>query len=97
MAAMGKLKTRTAARPHRFDGMRLIRGGAFLMGSEDFYPDEWPVRPAEVGDFWIDETPVTNAQFARFVAETGHVTFAETAPDPILECPAGRPGSDLAL
>ena len=64
MAAMGKLKTRTAARPRRFDGMRLIRGGAFLMGSDDFYPDERPVRTAEVGDFWIDETPVTNAQFA---------------------------------
>jgi sulfatase modifying factor 1 len=81
---MVKLKTRiaTTSRPRRFDGMKLIRGGAFRMGSEDFYADERPVRPAEVGDFWIDETPVTNAQFARFVAATGHVTFAETAPDP---------------
>ena len=35
-----------------------------------------------VDPFWIDETPVTNAQFAAFVAETGHVTFAEIAPDP---------------
>lgn len=81
---MVKLKARLApaGRPRRFGGMVLVRGGAFLMGSEDFYPDERPVRPATVGDFWIDETPVTNAAFARFVAETGYVTFAEHAPDP---------------
>jgi formylglycine-generating enzyme required for sulfatase activity len=66
----------------RFAGMRLVRGGTFRMGSEDFYPDERPVRPAAVGDFWIDETPVTNAQFARFVEATGYVTFAEIPPDP---------------
>lgn len=40
------------------------------------------MRTASVGDFWMDETPVTNAQFARFVRETGHVTFAERPPDP---------------
>lgn len=62
--------------------MRLVRGGDFLMGSDDFYPDERPRRPATVGDFWIDETPVTNDQFARFVAETGYTTFAEIPPDP---------------
>ena len=66
----------------KFDGMRLVRGRAFMMGSEDFYPDERPVRPAVVGDFWIDEAPVTNDQFARFVDATGHVTFAELPPDP---------------
>ena len=52
------------------------------MGSEHFYADEYPRREATVGDYWIDETPVTNRQFARFVAETGHVTLAEMAPDP---------------
>jgi formylglycine-generating enzyme len=66
----------------RFAGMRLIRGGAFRMGSDDFYADEKPVRGAAVGDFWIDETPVTTAAFARFVEATGYVTFAEIAPDP---------------
>jgi formylglycine-generating enzyme required for sulfatase activity len=34
-----------------------------------------------VDGFWIDRAPVTNAAFARFVADTGHVTFAERAPD----------------
>ena len=32
--------------------------------------------------FWIDRTPVTNRQFKEFVNATGHVTFAEIAPDP---------------
>lgn len=52
------------------------------MGSERYYPEEAPVRNVRVDPFWIDITPVTNAEFASFVAATGHVTFAETAPDP---------------
>jgi formylglycine-generating enzyme required for sulfatase activity len=79
------LKVKSVAgggRARKFDAMRLVRGGRFRMGSETFYPDEGPIRTAEVGDFWIDETPVTNAQFARFVAETGYTTFAEIPPDP---------------
>lgn len=63
-------------------GMVRILGGAFLMGSNDFYPEEAPVRPARVEDFWIDETPVTNAQFGRFVRATGYLTLAEQAPNP---------------
>ena len=35
-----------------------------------------------VDSFQIDQTPVTNRQFAEFVDATGHVTFAETVPDP---------------
>lgn len=69
-------------RKGKLSGMRLVRGGAFQMGSEDFYPDERPVRSASVGDFWIDETLVTNAAFARFVAATGYRTVAETPPNP---------------
>jgi sulfatase modifying factor 1 len=62
--------------------MRHVSGGAFLMGSDLFYPEEAPRRRVRVGGFRIDVTPVTNAQFARFVAETGHVTLAEITPDP---------------
>ncbi len=61
----------------KLSNMRLVRGGVFLMGSEDFYPEEAPVRSVTVGDFWMDETPVTNAQFAAFVAATGYRTLAE--------------------
>jgi formylglycine-generating enzyme required for sulfatase activity len=57
-----------------------IPGGAFLMGSNDHYPEEAPVREASVAGFWMDEHPVTNREFTRFVRETGHVTFAERPP-----------------
>lgn len=63
-------------------GMVHLPGGQFYMGSDNFYPEEAPVRPARVDPFWIDDTPVTNRSFARFVAATGHVTLAEIAPDP---------------
>lgn len=66
----------------RFAGMRLVRGGTFRMGAEDFYAEEAPCRPAQVGDFWIDETPVTNREFRRFVEATGYRSFAEFPPDP---------------
>jgi formylglycine-generating enzyme required for sulfatase activity len=62
--------------------MVAIPGGVFAMGSDRFYPEEAPVRQVRVARFRIDPTPVTNAQFAEFVAATGHVTFAEIAPDP---------------
>lgn len=61
-----------------------VAGGEFAMGSEDFYPDEAPVRRVRVEGFWIDPCPVTNARFTEFVADTGHVTVAEQAPDPDL-------------
>jgi formylglycine-generating enzyme required for sulfatase activity len=64
------------------EGMIRLSGGTFLMGSENFYPEEAPVRQVRVDPFWIDEVPVSNAEFARFVAATGHVTIAEIAPDP---------------
>jgi sulfatase modifying factor 1 len=69
-----------------------IPGGTFAMGSERFYPEEAPVRRVQAGPFRIDATPVTNGEFARFVAATGHVTFAEIAPDP-----RDYPGMDPAL
>lgn len=62
--------------------MQRIAGGAFRMGSNDAYPEEAPQREVKIGAFAIDEAPVTNADFAAFVAATGHVTFAEIAPDP---------------
>jgi formylglycine-generating enzyme required for sulfatase activity len=62
--------------------MSWVPAGAFAMGSNAFYPEERPVRPAEVEGFWIDRHPVTVAQFARFVGETGYVTVAERPLDP---------------
>ena len=59
-----------------------IGGGDFVMGSEEFYPEEQPVHRASVEGFWMDEHPVTAAEFRRFVKDTGHVTWAELPPDP---------------
>src|SRR3954452_21081518 len=70
--------------------MSWIPGGTFLMGSDDHYPEEAPARVVAVGGFWIDRSEVTNADFARFVAETGHVTMAERAPDPA-DYPGAKP------
>ena len=64
--------------------MAWIPGGSFSMGSEDFYPEERPVREAAVDGFWMDEHPVTVAQFRRFVKATGYVTVAERPLDPTL-------------
>jgi formylglycine-generating enzyme len=59
-----------------------IPGGEFVMGSNDFYPEEAPARRIAVDGFWMDDHQVTVAEFRRFVKATGHVTVAERAPDP---------------
>jgi sulfatase modifying factor 1 len=63
-------------------GMVFIPGGTFRMGSDRHYPEEAPVHRVTVDGFWIDRHPVTNRQFKEFVKATGHITFAEIAPDP---------------
>jgi sulfatase modifying factor 1 len=62
--------------------MSWVPGGEFLMGSEDFYPEERPVRSVLVEGFWMDEHPVTAGEFRRFVRETAYVTVAERPLDP---------------
>ncbi len=81
---------RTAAGSQR--DMVWIPAGAFVMGSDEYYPEESPVHEAAVGGFWMDAHPVTVAEFAEFVADTGHVTVAEIAPDA-----ADFPGADPDL
>lgn len=64
------------------EGMVLIPGGEFTMGSEnkDAKRDEKPTHKVKVNGFWMDITPVTNRQFKAFVDATGYVTTAEVAP-----------------
>jgi formylglycine-generating enzyme required for sulfatase activity len=59
-----------------------VPGGTFLMGSEDFYPEERPVHRASVSGFWMDAHPVTVAEFRRFVKATNYKTVAERPLDP---------------
>lgn len=66
-------RLRTAVHPQWVD----LEGGDFVQGSDDFYPDEAPVRHAQVDAFAISATPVTNLQFAAFIEATGYVTVAE--------------------
>lgn len=58
-----------------------IAGGIFLMGQDDVYAEEGPVRETTVGTFWIDPHEVTNRQFAEFIKATGYVTVAERPVD----------------
>src|SRR5512133_226137 len=78
----GDMARAPAERPARTKGMVQVPGGTFAMGSERHYPEEAPVREVTVEGFWLDAHPVTNLEFTRFVKATGHVTWAERAPDP---------------
>jgi formylglycine-generating enzyme required for sulfatase activity len=56
------------------EGMALIKGGNFSMGSKDGASDEQPVHEVTLKSFFMDKTSVTNAQFAE---ATKYVTTAE--------------------
>ncbi len=77
-----------SAAPHT--EMVWVPGRTFLMGSDRHYPEEAPAHRVTVDGFWMDSTPVTNAAFRKFVAQTGHVTLAEIAPDPA-QYPGAKP------
>ena len=68
--------------PPPYPGMVWIPGGTFRMGSDDHYPEEAPAHRVSGRRLLDGPHPVTNAEFARFVDATGHVTFAESAPEP---------------
>ncbi|MBS1933723.1 MAG: formylglycine-generating enzyme family protein [Bacteroidetes bacterium] len=61
--------------------MVVIKGGSFIMGSENFV-DALPLHRVQVSGFLMDEHEVTNAQFAKFVQATHYITIAERPLDP---------------
>ena len=67
----------SAADPVPPDGMVLIKGGTFSMGSNDGASDEKPVHEVTLKPFFMDKTSVTNAQFEEFTKATKYVTTAE--------------------
>jgi formylglycine-generating enzyme required for sulfatase activity len=85
------MSARSVATPD-LSSMVSIPGATFRMGSEDFYPEERPVRAMTVAGFRMDEHPVTAGEFRRFVRETGYVTVAERPLDA-----ADYPDADPAL
>ena len=84
---MEQLKTKTQV---NLDNMVLIPGGKFMMGSDNFYPEEKPVHEVEVNGFHIDKYQVTNADYKKFVDETGYVTVAERPLNPA-DYPGAKP------
>ena len=64
------------------EAMVWVPGGAFLMGSDDHYPEEAPAHQVRVDGFWMDICTVTNREFANFVGDTGYVTWAERPANP---------------
>lgn len=77
-------------------GMVWIRGGEFLMGTDD--PESWaaerPAHRVRVSGFFMDVAEVTNAQFAEFVKSTGYRTTAEKPPtleEIMKQVPPGTP------
>ena len=83
-ANSGQAKTGAISDAAVRGSMIWIPGGNFLMGSNSFYREERPVRPAHVDGFWIDTYPVTNAEFRKFVDATGYVTYSERPPNPAM-------------
>lgn len=64
-------------------GMIFIRGGEFIMGSEEpMFDDARPLHRVRVGSSWIDATEVTNREFKLFVDTTRYRSVAERPPDP---------------
>ncbi|NBD25810.1 formylglycine-generating enzyme family protein [Paenibacillus glycinis] len=65
----------------RRQGMVLLPGGTFLMGTNDeegFPKDgEGPIREVALAPFYIDACAVTNREFGAFVQATGYLTEAE--------------------
>jgi formylglycine-generating enzyme len=63
------------------EGMILLPGGTFLMGTDDgqgFPRDgEGPVRRITLDPFYISPHATTNAEFSAFVEDTGYETEAE--------------------
>ncbi|MCQ2184800.1 MAG: SUMF1/EgtB/PvdO family nonheme iron enzyme [Bacteroidales bacterium] len=73
------------------EGMVLVPGGQYDMGSITGYPEERPVHKVEVKPFYMDETPVTNAMFKAFCDATGRPYPGSPRwrdlPDEFLSCP----------
>jgi len=69
---LGKL-----AEAKRMQGFVFVKGGTFMMGSNDGDGDEKPVHEVTVSDFYMGKYEVTVAEFKAFIDATGYKTDAE--------------------
>jgi formylglycine-generating enzyme required for sulfatase activity len=57
--------------------MLLVKGGEFMMGSEDGRYDEKPIHKVRLNDFYLGTNLVTVEEFEVFIEATGYQTDAE--------------------
>ena len=60
--------------------MVFVKGGAFMMGSEDGYDDEKPIHKVILIDFYISKYEITVKQYKQFCQATGHKFPSEPSP-----------------
>jgi formylglycine-generating enzyme required for sulfatase activity len=82
ITACGEQPNQSKRISEKIDGMVLIPGGEFIMGTDDekSYQHERPAHPVRVKKFWMDVTEVTNEEFKEFVDNTQYITVAERKP-----------------
>jgi formylglycine-generating enzyme required for sulfatase activity len=73
------------------EGMVLVPGGKFWMGSDDPEVKDAPWHEVTVSPFFMDKNEVTNEEFDRFVRATGYKTTAERPLDPKMLPPDAPP------
>src|SRR5438874_13616398 len=59
------------------NGMVLIPGGEFVMGTDRGFKYEGPARKVTLSPYWIDQHEVTESESSKFVDATGRKTDAE--------------------
>jgi len=69
-------KNKTSLEKEYVGKMILVKGGDFLMGSNNF-PNASPAHKITLKSFYIDKTPVTVSMFKSFVKKTNFKTEAE--------------------
>lgn len=57
--------------------MVFVKGGDFMMGSNDGKKSEQPVHLVLLDDFYLNKYPVTVVEFAQFIEEIGYQTDAD--------------------
>ncbi len=61
--------------------MVFVKGGSFMMGSNDGYDDEKPVHKVILSSFYISKYEITVKQYRQFCQATGHKFPSD--PDPM--------------
>ena len=62
------------------EGMVLVKGGTFLVGSEEISSDEEPVHPVSLNNFYIGKSEVTQAEWTAIMGNNPSVFKGENLP-----------------